>query len=476
MSISIELFFQKLREYAPFSNDCLNPPASAELISKVESGIGHSLPAQLRNFYGFANGETDAADNLGLFMGLKALSLEDMLGQYQEMLSVTDMEMDGIISAKPGEVKETYFHPGWLPIAADYGGNFLAVDFSPGENGRLGQIINCGRDEETLYAVADSFDDFLKLILKQLENGNLQYFEGDGDVFYLKWRSGHFFNDLDSLTVCDAAVEVAKDIWSTLTPDWQAALQGVLGNKPPTKANLAGISKIMMLGKENLDLVPLKYLSDLRIFIGSASTYHDFTPLSQLTKLKELWIAKTNVEELGFLTPMKSLELLSIGNTRIRDVTPIGELTQLKKLSLENLAVTDYTPLLKLKKLTCLDVSGCERLDYEIIKELKKLKELNISDMSCSNLDFLADFNQLNSLTLSECSQVKPGFFEHLKGASQNPYKVLGQLPKLKYLICPYAVFEQTKDIFSRQMSYTISGGMREEQKKCYHDYVMESR
>ncbi|GLC82310.1 hypothetical protein [Lacrimispora brassicae] len=121
-------------------------------------------------------------------------------------------------------------------------------------------------------------------------------------------------------------------------------------------------------------------------------------------------------------------------------------------------------------------MSGCVGLDYEIIKELKKLKELNISDISCSNLDFLADFNQLNSLTLSECSQVKSGFFQRLKGASQNPYKVLGQLSKLKYLICPYVVFEQTKDMFSRGMSYTIRGGMSEEQKKCYHDYVMENR
>ncbi|MFJ9499072.1 SMI1/KNR4 family protein [Brevibacillus centrosporus] len=42
----------------------------------------------------------------------------------------------------------------WLPISKDWGGNHLGLDLDPDEQGRMGQVINFGRDEEVKYVVA----------------------------------------------------------------------------------------------------------------------------------------------------------------------------------------------------------------------------------------------------------------------------------------------------------------------------------
>lgn len=61
-------------------------------------------------------------------------------------------------------IQKAYAHPGWIPLARDWGGNNLAVDLAPGPVGKWGQIIIFGRDYDCKYVVARSWAAFLAAV------------------------------------------------------------------------------------------------------------------------------------------------------------------------------------------------------------------------------------------------------------------------------------------------------------------------
>ena len=61
-------------------------------------------------------------------------------------------------------IQKAYAHPGWIPLARDWGGNNLAVDLAPGPVGKWGQIIIFGRDYDCKYVVARSWAAFLATV------------------------------------------------------------------------------------------------------------------------------------------------------------------------------------------------------------------------------------------------------------------------------------------------------------------------
>lgn len=61
-------------------------------------------------------------------------------------------------------IQKAYAHPGWIPLARDWGGNNLAVDLAPGPVGKWGQIIIFGRDYDCKYVVARSWATFLAAV------------------------------------------------------------------------------------------------------------------------------------------------------------------------------------------------------------------------------------------------------------------------------------------------------------------------
>ncbi|KAL8721877.1 MAG: hypothetical protein Q9181_007613 [Wetmoreana brouardii] len=61
-------------------------------------------------------------------------------------------------------IEKAYAHPGWIPLARDWGGNNIAVDLAPGPAGKWGQIIIFGRDYDCKYVVARSWAAFLAMV------------------------------------------------------------------------------------------------------------------------------------------------------------------------------------------------------------------------------------------------------------------------------------------------------------------------
>lgn len=74
-----------------------------------------------------------------------------------------------------GAIKKKYFNPNWIPILFDNLGNYIGIDLDPDVNGTVGQVINFGRDEEEMFVIADSLEQFF--------NFNLELIEKDKDLF-----------------------------------------------------------------------------------------------------------------------------------------------------------------------------------------------------------------------------------------------------------------------------------------------------
>ena len=81
----------------------------------------------------------------------------------QELLDKQD-------SQPPRAVQKAYAHPGWIPLARDWGGNNIAVDLAPGPVGKWGQIIIFGRDYDCKYVIARSWAAFLATVADDMSS------------------------------------------------------------------------------------------------------------------------------------------------------------------------------------------------------------------------------------------------------------------------------------------------------------------
>lgn len=85
-------------------------------------------------------------------------------------------------SQPPRAIQKAYAHPGWIPLARDWGGNNLAVDLAPGPVGKWGQIIIFGRDYDCKYVVARSWSAFLATVADDMSGEKVFVEEETGDL------------------------------------------------------------------------------------------------------------------------------------------------------------------------------------------------------------------------------------------------------------------------------------------------------
>lgn len=193
-------FERWLASFRPQILENLQPPASDAELASLQEKIGVGLPEPFVGLYRWRNGQRDIRDT-GPFYGLGFLSIADLLKQWETWKDVI-RDHPGLnesaynASAVPGVVKSLYSNPLWIPFAYDWGGNHIGVDLDPGPNGRVGQVINFGRDEDEKYVLGQTVDDFILRIVKELEAGNFVLSDEDGeDGFETRDPPGGHFLD-----------------------------------------------------------------------------------------------------------------------------------------------------------------------------------------------------------------------------------------------------------------------------------------
>ncbi|WP_236654807.1 SMI1/KNR4 family protein [Streptacidiphilus anmyonensis] len=124
-------------------------PVTEAQLAAAERHLGRRLPADLRALYLEADGDGSSE----ALAGYAWLSLESALAKRDEYIGVPTWFGWGLgwnqvvfDADPPNTVRRCSGHPGWLPFATWFDGNYFAVDLAPAANGRPGQVIKVGRD------------------------------------------------------------------------------------------------------------------------------------------------------------------------------------------------------------------------------------------------------------------------------------------------------------------------------------------
>lgn len=179
-----------------------NPPARDAALDDFQRMIGIELPRSYRQLYLWHDGEND--DRWGHIYGLPLLPLKQAAFQWKAWVEVL-AGFDGNRYEIPGgawpagAVDPAYINPRWIPLTHDGSGNHIGVDFDPWPNGRVGQVILFGRDEDVKAVLAESLGKFLEWIADLLEGGNFRLGAHPGESvlrqFRLKEPAANEFTD-----------------------------------------------------------------------------------------------------------------------------------------------------------------------------------------------------------------------------------------------------------------------------------------
>ena len=183
----------------------LNPPATKEDIKKIETKMSFTLPDDLVEIYLSNNGDSERL--LGTLLGLPFLSLDEMFVQWNTWNEIINLEgeetmedLSSLCTSNPkNTIKILYANKKWIPIGHDYSGNHIGIDLDPDVSGKVGQVINFGRDEDNKFVIADSLLDFLKILEKLIQDNQfeIKLDEKDSNRVLCGWKEN--IHPIDSL-------------------------------------------------------------------------------------------------------------------------------------------------------------------------------------------------------------------------------------------------------------------------------------
>ncbi|MEZ0543127.1 SMI1/KNR4 family protein [Fibrella arboris] len=178
----IELITSRLPNY----NDQLNSGCSEEKIAHLESIIEKTLPESYKSILLFCNGEKLYPSIMASYM----LPIEEIIPAYNFIVNKTDNTDEELVVTQPTLAQLQKYGLKRVPFAESGSANYLCFDYAPAQNGKEGQITYIALGEpDAITVVADSFDDFLRLLLRAHETGMIS--------FEREYNSdkGHFIHD-----------------------------------------------------------------------------------------------------------------------------------------------------------------------------------------------------------------------------------------------------------------------------------------
>lgn len=309
-----------LREQA---EDDLPPGATEDELAAAEAALGHPLPPDLRALFALADGGGD-------FDGWGRYTLSEAVGEHEitSVPAATSWPIGWhrvILDADPADtVRRVSGHPGWIPIADDSGGNYLAVDLAPARNGRPGQVIEVGVDWATQPGyVADSVTALLAdersrdrprshLRLQVSDDDDLEPLRRERDLQKLRVTGSFDTAVLAGLHRMRSLSVYAK---ADLGPVRDLPVEDLAANCASDLAPLAGHPTLRSLhlykGVAPADLAPLRTVPNLH---GLALADADVADLTVLADLPALVYLELSFDQWHRLRPL-------LGRLRLRAAT-----------------------------------------------------------------------------------------------------------------------------------------------------------
>ncbi len=195
-------------------------------------------------------------------------------------------------------------------------------------------------------------------------------------------------------------------------------------------------------------------LSDLvsieEIEIPDSLHISDLNPLTKLTKLQRISIAKNPVESLIPLRNLTKLEVLDCQGTKVKTLTALRYSTNLKSLNISNTMVWDLTPVASFSLLERLYFNRTPIDDLLPISKLENLQDLRFSNSNVTTIDSIKN---LHNLVILNFASTNIQTLEPLKGLEKlrmlvidsTQIKDLSPLEQSTHLLKIYCDFTQIK-------------------------------
>jgi cell wall assembly regulator SMI1 len=170
-----------LHRHHPTMLKLLHGPADEAAFGQLEQRVGRTFPEDFKASYRIHNGSDDMA---GILIGLPLMSLEEVGENWQGWADIgadfDDDLNDSVYSDPAGAVKLLYACEGWVPFV---GGSqhYVALDFTPGPTGTVGQVINSGRDDEIRHVIAPNVTAFFLFVARQYVLGKVSLSQNEDD-------------------------------------------------------------------------------------------------------------------------------------------------------------------------------------------------------------------------------------------------------------------------------------------------------
>ncbi|MGL4760744.1 MAG: SMI1/KNR4 family protein [Sarcina sp.] len=375
-------FIDELSNYIENIQELLNTPATEDMLEGLESIAGTNLPKEFKNLYLRFNGEAETKV-YGSMLGMKWMDIESINSQIEQINDKKiEIKDDNMRIIKAGGYKKE-----WIPFAEDFQGKYLALDLNPDINGQYGQVIVISTEKKEAYLIADSFDDFLDVILEKLKNEDLEVKEIE-NINVVAWKKGNAYV---------YGVEIAKgkreEIMIKINEQWQAIFNNLV---------IFQKNKISSFEISLADLEKIKTISLSKGLFGAFDTIN-IDVIRYMTNLKRLRIVSKDIKGLECLSNLKHLRELEISGYPISEdeIENLKYISSLLELSLEDLKLSDVVAFIELKRLYKLKMRNVTMESTNSLGELHGLKELDIYNMRLDNLDFVRKLGETTKIILN---------------------------------------------------------------------------
>ncbi|BFU42021.1 SMI1/KNR4 family protein [Krasilnikovia sp. MM14-A1004] len=188
-------YLHRVRELSPETAGLLNPPADEAAIADLENLVGHRLPESLKAGWRLHDGQREGA---GVMLGLWWLPVAGVAREWSMWAELRAEQDDDFFRSLDVEqrssprlaIRRRYTVPGWIPLFCwPYESDCFGLDLDPGPEGRPGQVINFGRDQERKFVAAPDFDGLLAWLAAEAAGDRLELDDDDmivnGDGYLL---------------------------------------------------------------------------------------------------------------------------------------------------------------------------------------------------------------------------------------------------------------------------------------------------
>lgn len=131
-------------------------------LALIESIVGHTLPNDFKDFLKIYNGQKGEVS--GIFTDRYFLSTDEIAANWKIWKDLEDSgTFDDCTTENDSQIKNNWWHEGWIPFTDDGSGNHLCIDLAPTSHGNVGQIIEMWHDDNQRKYIAKNFTEFLHL-------------------------------------------------------------------------------------------------------------------------------------------------------------------------------------------------------------------------------------------------------------------------------------------------------------------------